>query len=70
VTTINVKATKAFVMAGMNSKLNLAVENLLNTDDLQIDFYQPSNSNRGGNLQLQAERRFGRRYSIGFQFEF
>jgi hypothetical protein len=70
VTTINLKATKAFVMAGMNSKLNLAVENILNTDDLNIFFYQPSAANSGGNLQLLATRRFGRRYSIGFQFDF
>ena len=67
---INAQATKAFVMGGMNSKLFLAIENLLNTDDLRIDYYQPDNANRGGNLQLQAERRFGRRFSIGFQFEF
>jgi hypothetical protein len=67
---INAQATKAFVMGGMNSKLFLAIENLLNTDDLTINYYQPDNANTGGNLQLQAQRRFGRRFSIGFQFEF
>jgi len=32
--------------------------------------YEPESANRSGNLQLDAERRFGRRYQIGFQFDF
>lgn len=67
---IDVQASKAFVMGRFNSKLFLAVANLLNQDDLTISTYEPASSNRGGNLQLDAERRFGRRYQIGFQFEF
>jgi outer membrane receptor protein involved in Fe transport len=58
------------VIGRFNSKLFLAVQNLLNTDDITIASYQPDNSNRGGALQLDAERKFGRRYQIGFQFEF
>jgi hypothetical protein len=67
---IDLQATKAFVMGPFNSKLFLAIQNALNTDDLTIDTYEPDNPNRSGNLQLDAERRFGRRYQIGFQFEF
>jgi hypothetical protein len=67
---IDVQASKAFVIGRFNSKLFLAVANVLNQDDLVIRTYEPSNANRGGNLQLDAERRFGRRYQIGFQFDF
>jgi outer membrane receptor protein involved in Fe transport len=67
---IDLQASKSFVMGRYNSKLFLAVANLLNTDDLTITTYQPDNPNRGGALQIDANRRFGRRYSIGFQFEF
>jgi outer membrane receptor protein involved in Fe transport len=67
---IDLQATKAFVIGRFNSKLFLAVQNLLNTDDITVASYQPDNSNRGGALQLDAERKFGRRYQIGFQFEF
>jgi len=57
-------------MGPFNSKLFLAIQNALNTDDLTINTFEPDNPNRAGNLQLDAERRFGRRYQIGFQFEF
>jgi len=67
---IDLQATKAFVIGRFNSKLFLAIDNVLNTDNLDIDFYVPDNPNRSGNLQLIAERDFGRRYSVGFQFEF
>jgi TonB dependent receptor/Carboxypeptidase regulatory-like domain/TonB-dependent Receptor Plug Domain len=67
---INVEAHKAFVLGKMNSKLFLTVENLLNTDDITIFTYEPSSPDRGGALQLDSERRFGRRFEIGFQFEF
>jgi len=67
---IDLQATKAFVIGRFNSKLFLAIQNVLNQDDLTIETYEPASSNRGGNLQLDAERRFGRRYQIGFQFDF
>jgi hypothetical protein len=67
---IDLQATKSFVMGRFNSKLFLAVQNLLNTDDLEINTFEPDNPNRGGALQVDAERRFGRRFGIGFQFEF
>jgi hypothetical protein len=67
---IDLQASKAFVIGKFNSRLFLAVANVLNSDDLTITDYEPANSNRGANLQLDAERRFGRRYQIGFQFEF
>ena len=68
--TICMTGPSPFVIGRFNSRLFLAMANVLNTDDLTITTYQPANANRGGNLQLDAERRFGRRYQIGFQFEF
>jgi hypothetical protein len=67
---IDVQATKSFVIGRFNSKLFLTVENLLNTDDLDITFYNPSQSNTNNQLQLVSTRRFGRRFQIGFQIEF
>ena len=67
---INAQATKSFVIGRFNSKLFLAIDNLLNRDDLTINNYFPFAPNRGGALQLDAERKFGRRYSIGFEFQF
>lgn len=67
---INLNATKSFVMGRLNSKLFLAVDNLLNTDDLNITFYNPSQSNQNNQLQLVSTRRFGRRFQVGFQIEF
>lgn len=68
--TINAQATKSFVIGRFNSKLFLAIDNLLNRDDLTINNYFPTAPNTGGRLQLDAERKFGRRYSIGFEFQF
>jgi outer membrane receptor protein involved in Fe transport len=70
VLTINAQATKSFVIGRFNSKLRLAIDNLLNRDDLWIHNYFPASPNTGGRLQLDAERKFGRRYSIGFEFQF
>jgi hypothetical protein len=63
---INLRAQKAFVLGRFNSKLFLTVDDLLNTDDLEIDAYQPSS----GGFQLDAEREFGRRFQVGFEIEF
>jgi outer membrane receptor protein involved in Fe transport len=68
--TINLDAKKAFVLGKLNSKLFITIENLLNTDDIRIFTYEPDAPNRQGRLQLDAERRFGRRFEVGFQFEF
>ncbi len=67
---INVRASKGLVLGKLNSKIFINVDNLLNTDDLTIFNYVPDAPNRGGALQLESIRRFGRRYSLGFQFEF
>ena len=53
-----------------NARLFMGVFNLLNTDDLTIFTFEPQNSNSGGQLQLNAQRDFGRRFEIGFQIEF
>ncbi len=67
---IDVAAHKSFVLGHFNSKLFITVENLLNSDTLTIFEYLPDNPDRSGDLQLDSERRFGRRFEIGFQFEF
>jgi outer membrane receptor protein involved in Fe transport len=67
---IDVRGEKALVLGRFNSKLFLTVENLLNTDVLDIDTYEPAAPNRAGRLQLDAERSFGRRFQAGIQFEF
>src|SRR5262245_5668611 len=67
---INLHADKAFVIGKLNSKLFLDIENVLNQDHLRIFFYEPSAPDRGGALQVISERDFGRRFQIGFQFEF
>lgn len=76
----NVRAKKSFVIGRVSAALFLEVFNLLNSDDLRIVSYQPGVGGSGlssGNigvgsqlLQLDATRRFGRRYQVGFQFNF
>ena len=58
----------------------LEIFNLLNSDDLRIVSFQPTAGGSGlssgdigvgsQRLQLDATRRFGRRYQVGFQFNF
>jgi len=67
---IDLAATKAMVLGHINSKLFLSVDDLLNTDDLEINRYEPTQPDRGGALQLDSTRRFGRRFRVGFQFDF
>ena len=66
-------------MGKVSSALFLEIFNLLNEDDLRIRTYDPSKAGdtAAGNeaigathLQLDAERRFGRRFQVGFQFDF
>jgi len=67
---INLHADKAFVMGKLNSKMFFDIQNLLNRDYLRIFSYEPAAPDRGGALQIISERNFGRRFQIGFQFEF
>ncbi len=67
---INLHADKAFVLGKLNSKLFFDIQNILNRDYLRIYSYEPAAPDRGGALQIISERNFGRRFQIGFQFEF
>ncbi|MBI1951501.1 MAG: carboxypeptidase regulatory-like domain-containing protein [Acidobacteria bacterium] len=75
---VNLLAKKALVVGRYSSALFLEVYNLLNRDDLRIYTYEPDRAdNLGadelgvrGPLQVDAGRRFGRRFQVGFQFEF
>ncbi len=58
------------MLGRFNSKLFLTVENLLNSDDLVVTFYNPAQTNTNNQLELTSTRRFGRRYQVGFQIEF
>ena len=58
--------------------LFVEVFNLLNADDLRVITYQPNpssaldltNPSFGNGLQVDGQRRFGRRFQIGLQLEF
>jgi len=75
---LNLRAKKAFVLGRKAASLFVEVFNLLNADDLRIFSYDPSAQVRfdpadpssGTALQIDAQRRFGRRFQIGFQFDF
>ena len=67
---INAEAQKSFVLGKLASRFFFTIENLLNKDDLTINSYQPASPDRGGALQIDSERRFGRRFQLGLQFEF
>ncbi len=67
---IDLQVQKSFVMGKLNSRLFLTVQNLLNSDDLTVFSYRPAASNKNGVLELNSERRFGRRFEIGFQIDF
>ena len=76
---LNLSARKNFVIGRNVAAISLEVFNLLNSDDLRVYTYEPA-GNTGFDLdsrqtiatplQLNAERRFGRRWQIGFQFAF
>ena len=68
--TIDLLARKSFVLGKLNAKMSFTVENLLNKDYLRINTYEPAQPNRSGNLQLDSERDFGRRYQAGVEFQF
>lgn len=75
---INLNVRKSFVMGRTAAAAFVEIFNVLNTDDLRIFTYEPSKGEfKPGDgillatpLQLDAERRFGRRFQVGFQFEF
>lgn len=75
---LNAKGRKNFVLGRNVAALSSEVFNILNTDDLRIVSYEP---NRFGGFDpatfsqisastIDATRRFGRRYQIGFQIQF
>jgi hypothetical protein len=70
VMTIDLLARKSFVLGKLNAKFSFTVENVLNTDYLRINTYEPASPNRSGNLQLDSERDFGRRFQAGVEFQF
>jgi outer membrane receptor protein involved in Fe transport len=75
---INASVRKTFVLGRTTGAVSLEVMNLLNSDDLHVISYEPvtgSGYDVDGlspltPLQLDATRRFGRRFQIGFQFNF
>jgi hypothetical protein len=75
---VNLRARKGLIVAGHSAAIFLEVFNALNTDDLRIVSYDPAplvgfdidNPTAQGRLQLDATRRFGRRFQIGFQVDF
>jgi len=67
---IDLLARKSFVLGKLNAKVHFTVENVLNKDHLRIFTYEPAAPNRSGNLQLDSERSFGRRFQAGIELEF
>ncbi|HEU4403129.1 MAG TPA: TonB-dependent receptor, partial [Candidatus Polarisedimenticolia bacterium] len=77
---VNVRAKKALVIGRHAAAAYIEVFNLLNSDDLRIFTYSPDQPDRFSAspngvpvqeaLQLDATRRFGRRFQFGFQFDF
>jgi outer membrane receptor protein involved in Fe transport len=74
---LNLHARRAFVWGHTSGSVFLEVFNLLNADDLRIFSYDPTRSDRLTQadlntqaLQLDAQRRFGRRFQVGLQFQF
>jgi hypothetical protein len=75
---IDASLRKNLVIGRHAAAISLEVQNLLNSDDLHIVTYAPTV--RGGTdingqgvvspLALDATRRFGRRYQLGFAFSF
>jgi len=75
---INLNLRKTFVMGHTSAAAFLEVFNLLNANDLRIFTFEP---NKGkptpassllpvNPLQIDGERRFGRRFQVGIQLSF
>ncbi len=76
---LNLSARKNFVIGRNTAAVSFEVFNVLNSDDLRIYTYEKDQSvgfdvdgaqQVSDALQLDAVRRFGRRFQIGFQFSF
>ncbi len=74
----NVRAKRTLVIGKTAAAIFLEVFNVLNTDDLRIRTFEPTAPNLfntteitgQGPLQLDATRRFGRRFQLGIQMDF
>jgi hypothetical protein len=76
---LDASARKNFVWGRTTWAVSLEVFNLLNSDDLRIYSFEPTRTTGFDSgsatliatpLQLDSERRFGRRFQLGFQFSF
>ena len=78
---VNVQARKNVVLGRHAAALSIEVFNLLNRDDLRIFTFEPAvtnlntlsnttNPTPSGLLGINGERRFGRRFQIGFRYDF
>lgn len=75
---IDLSVRKHLALGKTTAALSLDILNLLNSDELRIFTFEPNRSdfNAGDNvllaspLQLDAERRFGRRFQVGFQLRY
>ena len=75
---IGARARKSFVPGHQTAGVFLEVFNLLNTDDLHIQTYEPAppdlspgiTPGAGNPLQINGTRQFGRRFQVGFQISF
>jgi outer membrane receptor protein involved in Fe transport len=76
---LNASVRKNFVIGRTVWAASLEVFNLLNRDELRIHTYEPNRTSAfdassaslvASPLQLDAERRFGRRFQLGFQVQF
>jgi hypothetical protein len=75
--TVGARARKNLVLGRTTAGLFLEVFDLLNTDDLRLESYEPvppnlvdPSSEQSGPLQLDGVRQFGRRFQVGFQISF
>ena len=75
---VNLNVRRSFVMGRTTAAAIVEIFNVLNSDDLRVFTYEPSRGEfKPGDgillatpLQIDAERRFGRRFQIGLQIEF
>jgi hypothetical protein len=74
---LGARARKNLVLGRTTAGLFIEVFNILNTDDLRLERFEPippnltdPTSDKSGPLQLDGSRQFGRRFQIGFQVSF